>query len=73
MRIASKLTREHPRDLDYVLAANSVAALVLVSMDRALEADEFISLALSALCDLVDYVVDGKKSLMEGCYLARKA
>ena len=59
VRIAAALpSKVHPRYHDYKLAANTLAAFILVRMDRAKEALEFITKAEKALVTLIDYVVD---------------
>ena len=60
VRIASELPKDHPRYLDYQLTANTVAAFILVRMERAKEANEFILMAEKVLAKLIDYVVDHK-------------
>lgn len=60
MRIAAEQPKEHPRYLDYIMAANTLAAFILVRMERAKEANEFILMAEKVMAKLIDYVVDQK-------------
>lgn len=42
------------------MAANTLAAFILVRMERAKEANEFILMAEKVMAKLIDYVVDQK-------------
>jgi hypothetical protein len=53
-KITASLDRKIPRNLDFVLAVNTITALVLLKVGKAAEAYDFVLIAESAVMDLID-------------------
>ena len=58
-RIASSLDRDVPRNLDYILAVNTLTALILTKTGRSDEALEFILAAEKHLAALIELNIEG--------------
>lgn len=71
-RITSSIDRDVPRNLDYILAVNTLTALILTKIGRSDEALEFILAAEKHLAVLIEMNIEGAPHPKMVQYLERK-
>ena len=71
-RITSSLDRDVPRNLDYIIAVNTLTALILTKIGRSDEALEFILAAEKHLAVLIELNIEGAPHPKMLEYLKRK-